>query len=115
MTFEVAMRFIRDHQDEHRKVRRPGWDRHLAVSLFFHYCCDATADSPVLLPTMWDLDNGDGDTSGSFWIYTPMPADMETTDWEIYDPRKLFPGDDDLDYRNQGPGDPQEVSSGATR
>jgi hypothetical protein len=97
MTFEAAMSFIKDHEDEYRKVRRPGWDRHLAVGIFSHYRCDATNDSPVRLPTMWDLDNGDGDTSGSYWIYKPMPADMEATDWEVYDARKLFPEEDDLD------------------
>src|SRR5262245_21936051 len=94
MTFEAAMRYIQDHEDEYRKVRRPGWDRHLAVSLFFHYRCDANNDSPVRVPTMWDLDNGEGDTSGSYWVYKPLPADMEATDWEVYDAKKLFPVDD---------------------
>jgi hypothetical protein len=47
---------------------------------------------------MWDLDNADGDTSGSYWIYKPMPADMEATDWEVYDAKQLFPDDDDPDY-----------------
>src|SRR5262249_37494217 len=94
MTFEAAMRFIEANQDDHRKVRRSGWDRHLAVGVFSHYRCDATNDSPVRLPTMWDLDNGDGDTSGSYWVYKPATDDMVATDWEVYDAQKLFPDDD---------------------
>jgi hypothetical protein len=102
MTFEVAMKFIADHQDEYRKVRRPGWDRHLAVGFFSHYRCDADNDSLVRVPTMWDLDNGDGETSGSYWVYQPMPADIEASDWEIYDPKKLF-SDDQFDPLDQSP------------
>lgn len=98
MTFEAAMDFIRDHQGDYRKVRRSAWDRHLAVGIFSHYRCDATHDSPVRLPTMWDLDNKDGETSGSYWIYQPAPADMEATDWEVYDAEKLFADDDDPDF-----------------
>jgi hypothetical protein len=94
MTFEEAMKFIRDHEDDFKKVRRPAWDRHLAVNHFFHYRFDATNDLPDRMPTMWDLDNGEGDTSGSYWLYTPMPDDMEATDWEVYDAKKLFPDDE---------------------
>ena len=42
---------------------------------------------------MWDLDNGEGGTSGSYWLYKPSTADIEATDWEVYDAKKLFADD----------------------
>ncbi len=90
MTFTEAMEFIRDHEEEFSKVRRSIWDRHLVVNHFYHYACDATNDEFNRVPTMWDLDNGQGSTSGSYWIYKPTPDDIEATDWEIYDANKLF-------------------------
>jgi hypothetical protein len=91
MTYEEAMQFIRDKQKEFEKVRRSEWDRNYAVNFFFYY--DANNDMPVRTPTMWDLDNGEGGTSGSYWLYKPSTADIEATDWEVYDAKKLFPDD----------------------
>ena len=92
MTYKEAMQFIRDNENEFIKVRRPGWNRNFAVNHFFYYY--ATNDVPGRAPTMWDLDNGEGGTSGSYWIYKPSKDDIEATDWEVYDAKKLFPDDD---------------------
>jgi hypothetical protein len=105
MTFEEAMQLIRDHEEEYYKVRRSVWDRHLAVNHFFHYGLDATKDQFDRVPTMWDLDNGEGSTSGSYWIYKPTPEDMEATDWEVYDAKKLWPEDELGEREEYGLGD----------
>ena len=88
MTYQEAMQFIRDSENEFKKVRRPGWNRNLGVNHFYHY--DAINDMPDRAPTMWDLDNGEGSTSGSYWLYKPTTDDIEATDWEVYDAEKLF-------------------------
>jgi hypothetical protein len=54
---------------------------------------------------MWDLDNGEGSTSGSYWIYKPTPEDMEATDWEVYDAKKLWPEDELGEREEYGLGD----------
>jgi hypothetical protein len=90
MTYVEAMALIRDHEEGSSKVRRAMWDRHLAVNHFDHYGLDAANDQFSRVPTMWDLDNGEGSTSGSYRIYKPTPEDLQATDWEVYDPDKLF-------------------------
>jgi hypothetical protein len=92
MTYDEAKQFIRDHENEFKKVRRPGWNRNLAVNHFFYY--DAINDKPDRAPTMWDLDNGEGGTSGSYWLYKPSTDDIAATDWEVYDAKKLFPDEE---------------------
>jgi hypothetical protein len=98
MTYEEAINFIWDQEEDFKKVRRQLWDRHLAVNYFTHYRCDATGDLLERALTMWDLDNGEGSTSGAYWIYKPTPDDMQATDWETYDADKLF-SDDEWDVR----------------
>ncbi len=108
MTFTEAMTLIRDHEEEFYKVRRSIWDRHLVVNHFYQYASDAINDEFKRVPTMWDLDNGEGSTSGSYWPYKPSPDDMEATDWEIYDANKLFPGnrlEEDDDFPINGRSD----------
>jgi hypothetical protein len=93
MTYVEAMALIREREEEYCKVRRAMWDRQLAVNHFYHYGLDAANDQFDRVPTMWDLDNGEGSTSGSYWIYKPTPEDMEATDWEVYDAERLFHDD----------------------
>jgi hypothetical protein len=94
MTFEQAIKLVRDHDGDFTKVRRRVWDSQLALNYFTHYRCDGNGDLLERALTMWDLDNGEGSTSGAYWIFKPTNEDMVATDWEVYDAARLFSDDE---------------------
>ena len=89
MTYQEAMQFIRDNENEFKKVRRPGWNRNLGVNQFYYY--DAINDVPDRAPTMWDLDNGEGSTSGRTGSINPPKTTSKPPIGKYMTQRSCFP------------------------